>query len=558
MHRIRAAAPTAVLTPQTLVATRVLTPPITGYIADRLPPGLASRFELIEQVGAGGEARVYRAIRAADGREVAVKVFGPGITPRYLFPLDSPQHRRAFNSAHTVQVLERASEDGCHVEVMEYCSYGTLAGFVNSRGLQGRLLHEVIEQAARAIISMHPVVHGDIKPSNILIRRLEPLRLVLSDFGLSTDLGDRSRVTNVGLGSRVYMAPEASGSLRPSGDWWALGISIVELATGRHPMLGRDGGWPGAAELAAMLAAPIDLSGITDRRVRLLLRGLLVTDHRLRWGDAEVARWLAGGSPGVPTAPTAVLPVSAPPPVAPPAPKLAAAAPLPAQPALPVAPAIRRTLDPRRQARQAPLPTRIEQPAISWGGYGVDYDLQPHPRDLVPAPNPAWPARSRRRFSLSGLIAGLVGVSVRSILTVVGGSLAVWGVAVPGLSVLANQPLARAEYANWLASQLGVGQTTGLDPAIMMLIGSGLAGVFVLSLLTGAIRAIRRPALRVRFTLLGALAALASLLNLPALALGDWAWYLTNPGWQYWAFALPVLGRLIDALRGPRRPPSLP
>ena len=91
----RVGLPTAVITPQTIIATRLRRPDaativeparprITGHIADRLPSGLAARFELAEQLGVGGEARVYRAIRRPDGREVAVKVFGPGIVPEPL------------------------------------------------------------------------------------------------------------------------------------------------------------------------------------------------------------------------------------------------------------------------------------------------------------------------------------------------------------------------------------------------------------------------------------------------------------------------------------------
>ena len=60
----------------------------------------------------------------------------------------------------------------------------------------------------------------------------------------------------------MHCAPTAS--LRPACDWWSLGISIVELATGWHPMRRPDGSWPTIPELSRMLSAPIDLSGIGD------------------------------------------------------------------------------------------------------------------------------------------------------------------------------------------------------------------------------------------------------------------------------------------------------
>ena len=589
----RVGLPTAVITPQTIIATRLRRPDaativeparprITGHIADRLPPGLAARFELAEQLGVGGEARVYRAIRRPDGREVAVKVFGPGIVPRYLYPLGSPQHRRAFSPAHSVEVYERVSEDGCHVEVMEYCGYGTLAGFVNARGLQGRLLAEVIEQTATALLAMHPVVHGDVKPSNILIRRLEPLQLVLSDFGLSTDLGDRSRVTNVGLGSRVYMAPEADASLRPACDWWSLGISIVELATGWHPMRRPDGSWPTIPELSRMLSAPIDLSGIGDGRVRQLVRGLLVHDHRQRWGDAEVARWLAGGNPVVargnggfearlaPRTSTSVSPRS-PSSISPTTVDPLAGRPDPSRPPFDgqlkeqEAPQVRRTRDPRRGA---PLRTRV-LPATGFEARlapRTSTSVSPQPSvslpgaALVPAPMAPLvqfsppPVPARRRFSLSAMVGGLVGIGARSILTVLLGSMLLWGMLVPGLaSTFGAQPIIMGEYLPWLLPQLGISDNAGIDPAIIFLIGSGLVAVFTVSCVVGVVRAVRGPTKRVRWTLLGGGAALGVLMNLPALVTGGWNWAATNPSWQYWALALPALGRLVDQLRTHRR-----
>ncbi len=268
------------------------------YRRHNLPPGLASQYRLMDHLGGGGEAHVYRAVERDTGNEVAIKVFDR--EPRYAYPLGSPEHQRAFQHEHTVDIIDRVEEAGVHFEIQEYCRFGTLERLMEDGPLDAAILKQVISEVSEAIASMHPTVHGDIKPSNILIRTMNPLDLVLTDFGLTTDLGQRSRVTNTGQGTLAYLAPEGRTSLRPSCDWWAFGMTIAQLAAGRHPFQHTDGTWVSDPLIEEQLATkPVPTEQITDVRVRTLVRGLLVRDYEKRWGYQQVQEWLLGGSPEI-------------------------------------------------------------------------------------------------------------------------------------------------------------------------------------------------------------------------------------------------------------------
>lgn len=266
-----------------------------------LPPALAARFVVRRRLGSGGEADVWLAERT-DGRgEVALKVFRT--RPRYVYDLGSDEYRAHFPREHAVEVFERGEDAGVWWEVMEYCPLGTLAD-VNARRtapFPERFLVDVVREVAAALERMHPVVHGDLKPSNVLIRCREPLDLVLTDFGLTVDLGDRSSRTNVGRGTAAYLAPGAEARTRPAGDWWALGMTVLDLVLGRNVFQHADGSWMDETTIRENLAArPVPLDGVPTGRVRDLIRGLLVRDPDRRWGVEQVREWLAGGAPPIP------------------------------------------------------------------------------------------------------------------------------------------------------------------------------------------------------------------------------------------------------------------
>ncbi|WP_229869410.1 protein kinase domain-containing protein [Streptomyces inusitatus] len=161
----------------------------------------------------------------------------------------------------------------------------------------------VVQQLHQALTALHElgIVHRDLSPANVVLGSLDPAEpsLVLVDFGVSAHAPEERFLRGERwAGTALYMSPQASlrnQLVHPPADWWSLGMIVAEMAGGRHPVPYTDNDFV-REEISSR--AP-DLSRIADRRLLLLCRGLLTRDPDHRWGSAEVAEWLAGGSPPV-------------------------------------------------------------------------------------------------------------------------------------------------------------------------------------------------------------------------------------------------------------------
>ncbi|MEK8070736.1 protein kinase domain-containing protein [Rhodococcoides navarretei] len=286
----------------------------TAYLRERLPPGLDARFTMVRPLGDGAEASVWLCTDEK-GNEVAVKLYRH--EPKYALEFGSEQYRTHFPPEVAVQLLEAPGMDhGVHYELMELCRFGTLESYLADRGGFGTNKHavEILTQIADAIHGMqgtagsNRLVHGDIKPKNILVRTDIPLDLVLADFGLTVDLGDRSRLTNLGLGTIAFNAPELMRYKTTAADWWSLGMVMYQVLLGRGYFQLDNGSWIDNRTIEShLLSRDVSLSELDDSKVRpehlkrwrMLLAGLLTRDPDVRWGMPEIKSWLDNKSPKV-------------------------------------------------------------------------------------------------------------------------------------------------------------------------------------------------------------------------------------------------------------------
>lgn len=269
------------------------------YFPFVLPPQLAPRYRLVRRIGVGGEAVVWECSALDGGEPKALKVFSR--TPSYAVALDDPEYARHFDPAHVVRVDERGNEGDVHFELMEFCKGGSLQDLLEKRGA-GLPVDKVVaitSQLVEAMDRMHPYVHADLKPSNVLIRSEEPLNVVLSDFGVTVALEGRSRVTNVGQkGTAAYLGPGDSDQITAQTDWWSLGMTLLDLIRGSNVFQLEDGRWMSDSAIRSELARrSVPLEDVEDARLRLLLRGLLTRDPKGRWGAAEARAWFDGKTP---------------------------------------------------------------------------------------------------------------------------------------------------------------------------------------------------------------------------------------------------------------------
>jgi hypothetical protein len=207
---------------------------------------VAERYRLVGQLGRGGMGCVWAARDELLGREVAVKelVLPAGMAPDDVRELGERAIREAraiarLDHRNVVRIFDVVFADGRPWIVMELVPSRSLYEVVSSDGPMPP------EEAARiglgvlaALRAAHRagILHRDVKPANVLLGHHG--RVVLTDFGLATAVGDSSMTsTGIVLGSPSYLAPErtAEGEIGPAADLWSLGATLYAAVEGKPP-----------------------------------------------------------------------------------------------------------------------------------------------------------------------------------------------------------------------------------------------------------------------------------------------------------------------------------
>jgi TolB-like protein/Tfp pilus assembly protein PilF len=204
-------------------------------------------YELLEEIGRGGQGVVYRAHQKSLNRTVALKVIGlgPWATEAHL-----KRFRREAEAAASldhpfiVPIHEVGERDGCCYFSMNFVEGGQLDETVRGAPMSVRQAAELVAKVARTVhyAHEHGILHRDIKPGNILLDgKGEPH---LTDFGLARLVEAESTVTRTleAMGTPSYMAPEqAAGNnaaVSKATDVYGLGAVFYELLTGHPPFTG--------------------------------------------------------------------------------------------------------------------------------------------------------------------------------------------------------------------------------------------------------------------------------------------------------------------------------
>ena len=204
------------------------------------------RYHLIEQIGEGGMAVVYKAFDTRLECEVAVKFIrteqlAPVVLDKALKRFEREAKAVAqLNHPNIIKVMDYGDYEGIPYLVMSYLSGGSLKHFLSSP-LPWPEAVKLIKPVASALAYAHAqgVIHRDVKPGNILITASgEPM---LTDFGIAKILegqeGQTLTGTGVGIGTPEYMAPEQGmgKEIDARADIYSLGVVLYELITGRKP-----------------------------------------------------------------------------------------------------------------------------------------------------------------------------------------------------------------------------------------------------------------------------------------------------------------------------------
>lgn len=202
------------------------------------------RYQIIEKVGSGGMAEVYRGFDSTLGRNVAIKVLHrqyaqePGFVARFRH---EAQAAAGLNHPNVVSVHDWGSEDDIYYLIMEFLNGRNLKEIIGERGpLSLELIVDIGRQVAAALqyAHKHNIIHRDVKPHNIFIT--DDGEVKVTDFGIARSGSSTLTQTGSVLGTAHYLSPEqAQGEeIGLTSDVYSLGVVLYEMATGRVPFEG--------------------------------------------------------------------------------------------------------------------------------------------------------------------------------------------------------------------------------------------------------------------------------------------------------------------------------
>lgn len=204
---------------------------------------LAGRYELLEKVGDGGMAVVYKAKDKLLNRYVAVKILKPDFS-KDLKVIESfrreSQAAASLSNPHIVNVYDVGREGSINYIVMELIEGKVLADIIKERGpLAPREALSIAKQIATALSHAHKnqIIHRDVKPHNILLTNDGVAKI--TDFGIAKAVNSATIVGQTGtvMGSVHYFSPEQArgGYVDEKSDIYSLGIVMYEMLTGKVP-----------------------------------------------------------------------------------------------------------------------------------------------------------------------------------------------------------------------------------------------------------------------------------------------------------------------------------
>jgi serine/threonine protein kinase/Flp pilus assembly protein TadD len=263
-------------------------------------------YELLEELGRGGQGVVYRARQRSLNRTVALKIVGLGqwaSTPQLKRFRQEAEAAARLEHPHIVPIYEIGEHDRSCYFSMKFVEGGQLDAALEKQPVGQRDAAELMAKVARTVqfAHEHGILHRDIKPGNILLDNNGQPHL--TDFGLARLLERESTITNSRdvLGTPSYIAPEqASGHIKDvtaAVDVYALGAVLYHMLAGQPPFVGATHYETVRMVLEAEPKNPRLLDQTIDRDLATICLKCLEKDASKRYSSAEalaedLERWL--------------------------------------------------------------------------------------------------------------------------------------------------------------------------------------------------------------------------------------------------------------------------
>ncbi|MBE6971923.1 MAG: Stk1 family PASTA domain-containing Ser/Thr kinase [Ruminococcaceae bacterium] len=254
---------------------------------------LDNRYELLELIGSGGMANVYKAKCHRLNRMVAVKILKSDLA-------DSEDFRRRFREeskviaqlshANVVSVYDVSRNSDLEYIVMEIIEGITLKQYMERRGrMDWREALHFITQTMRGLSHAHSrgIIHRDIKPQNIMVLRDGSVKV--ADFGIACLADTSQTLTQEALGSVHYISPEQARGDRMDArsDIYSAGVVLYEMLTGRLPFEGDSAVSVAIQHLSSVPLPPRDINPDIPEALELICMKAMSPNIDKRYASAE-------------------------------------------------------------------------------------------------------------------------------------------------------------------------------------------------------------------------------------------------------------------------------
>ena len=254
---------------------------------------LDNRYELLELIGTGGMANVYKAKCHRLNRLVAIKILKSELA-------ENAEFRRRFRDeslavaqlshANIVSIYDVSSSQGIDYIVMELIDGITLKQYMERRGkMDWREALHFITQIMRGLSHAHSrgIIHRDIKPQNIMVLRDGSVKV--ADFGIACLADAHQTLAQEALGSVHYISPEqAKGErLDARSDIYSAGVVLYEMLTGRLPFEGNSAVSVAIQHLSSVPLSPRELNPDIPEALELICMKAMNADLNKRYQSAD-------------------------------------------------------------------------------------------------------------------------------------------------------------------------------------------------------------------------------------------------------------------------------
>ena len=254
---------------------------------------LDDRYEILELIGTGGMANVYKARCHRLNRLVAIKILKSDLADNADFRRrfhDESQAVAQLSHANIVSVYDVSTNPDREYIVMELIDGITLKQYMERRGrMDWRESLHFITQIMRGLSHAHSrgIIHRDIKPQNIMVLRDGSVKV--ADFGIACLANAGQTLTQEALGSVHYISPEQARGDRidARSDIYSAGVVLYEMLTGRLPFEGDSAVSVAIQHLSSVPLAPRDIDPSIPEPLELICMKAMNSDPNKRYASAD-------------------------------------------------------------------------------------------------------------------------------------------------------------------------------------------------------------------------------------------------------------------------------